>query len=76
MFNRIDVLDLAAKVAVPTLVLHAQHESEIPLSQSKLMASRIPDAKFVALDSRNHILGPGEPAWQDFLREVESFITE
>jgi pimeloyl-ACP methyl ester carboxylesterase len=76
MFNRIDVLDLAAKVTVPTLVLHAQHENEIPLSQSKLMASRIPNAKFVALDSRNHILGPGEPAWQDFLREVEGFVNE
>jgi pimeloyl-ACP methyl ester carboxylesterase len=76
MFNRIDVLDLAAKVTVPTLVLHAQHENEIPLSQSKLMASRIPNAKFVALDSRNHILGPDEPAWQDFLREVESFVNE
>ena len=74
MFNRIDVLDLASKVTVPTLVLHASDENEIPLAQSKLMASRIPDAKFVALDSRNHILGAHEPAWQDFLREVEDFI--
>jgi pimeloyl-ACP methyl ester carboxylesterase len=76
MFNRIDVLDLASKVTVPTLVLHASDENEIPLAQSKLMASRIPDAKFVALDSRNHILGANEPAWQDFLREVEDFIKQ
>ena len=76
MFNRIDVLELASKVTVPTLVLHASDENEIPLAQSKLMASRIPDAKFVALDSRNHILGASEPAWQDFLSQVEGFIKQ
>jgi pimeloyl-ACP methyl ester carboxylesterase len=76
MFNRIDVLDLATQVSVPTLVLHARDENEIPLAQSKLMASRIPDATFVALDSRNHILGASEPAWQEFLHEIEAFIKQ
>lgn len=74
MFNRIDVVELASRVRVPTLVLHARDETEIPLSQSRLMATRIPNAKFVMLDSRNHILGASEPAWQDFLREIEDFI--
>lgn len=74
MFNRIDVLELATQVSVPTLVLHARDEAEVPLSQSRLMSAKIPDAKFVTLDSRNHILGPNEPAWKDFLREVENFI--
>jgi pimeloyl-ACP methyl ester carboxylesterase len=76
MFNRIDVLELATQVSVPTLVLHARDEAEIPLSQSRLMAAKIPDAKFVTLDSRNHILGANEPAWKDFLHEVENFITD
>lgn len=76
MFNRIDVLELATQVRVPTLVLHARDEAEIPLSQSRLMAARIPDATFVTLDSRNHILGPNEPAWQQFLQEIEDFIAD
>jgi pimeloyl-ACP methyl ester carboxylesterase len=76
MFNHIDVLELATQVSVPTLVLHARNEAEIPLSQSRLMASKIPDAKFITLDSRNHILGANEPAWRDFLQEVENFITD
>jgi pimeloyl-ACP methyl ester carboxylesterase len=75
MFNKIDVLALAPLVKVPTLVIHASDEKEIPLSQSKLIAASIPDAQFVALDSCNHILGANEPAWQKFLKEVEQFTS-
>jgi pimeloyl-ACP methyl ester carboxylesterase len=75
MFNRIDVLELASQVSVPTLILHARDEGEIPLSQSRLMAAKIPDATFVALNSRNHILGASEPAWTSFLKEVDEFVT-
>lgn len=76
MFNRIDVLELATQVSVPTLVLHARDEAEIPLAQSRLMAAKIPNAKFVTLNSRNHILGAKEPAWQEFLQEIEKFVTD
>jgi pimeloyl-ACP methyl ester carboxylesterase len=74
MFNQIDVLSLAAKVTTPTLVLHARSESEIPVSQARLIAAAIPNAKFVPLDSRNHILGPDEAAWQQFLDEIAAFV--
>lgn len=74
MFNRIDVTALASRVSVPTLVLHASDEAEIPMSQSRLMASMIPNAQFVALNSRNHILGADEPAWVNFLEEIETFV--
>lgn len=74
MFNRIDVLSLASKVTTPTLVLHASSEAEIPLSQARSIAAEIPNAKFVLLDSSNHILGADEAAWQQFLKEVDAFI--
>jgi pimeloyl-ACP methyl ester carboxylesterase len=74
LFNRIDVVELASKVKVPTLVLHSRDEAEVPVSQSRLIAAKIPDAKFVTLDSRNHILRTDEPAWKVFLEEVEKFV--
>ena len=39
-----------------------------------MIASLIPDSRFVALDSSNHILLGDEPAWPIFLAEVEAFL--
>jgi pimeloyl-ACP methyl ester carboxylesterase/DNA-binding CsgD family transcriptional regulator len=74
VFNWIDVCDLATQVQVPTLVLHAQAEARIPFEQGRLLASLIPNAQFVPLDSKNHLLLEHEPAWQRFLTEVQQFI--
>lgn len=57
----------AARVTVPTTVLHARDELEIPFSQGRLIASTIPNARLVSLDSRNHILVSIPLAILDFL---------
>ena len=44
------------------------------MAQGRLLASTIPNARLVTLDSRNHILGESEPAWQDFLREIDGIL--
>jgi pimeloyl-ACP methyl ester carboxylesterase/DNA-binding CsgD family transcriptional regulator len=69
----VDVTDILSEVTVPTLVLHARYEDAVPFSQARLIASNIPGAKFVELDSRNHILLESEPAWERFKEEVLSF---
>ena len=69
----VDVAALLPKVSVPTLVMHARHDEVVPLSQGQLLASTIRDAKFVELDSANHILLEKEPAWQRFKEEVVAF---
>ena len=56
--NRIDVLDAAARVTTPTLVLHARDDRVVPVEEGRLLAARIPGARFVLLDSSNHILLP------------------
>ena len=71
---RIDVVDLAPQVQAPTLVLHARDDRRPPFEQGRLIASLIPDSRFVALDSSNHILLGDEPAWPRFLAEVEAFL--
>jgi DNA-binding NarL/FixJ family response regulator len=69
----IDVVDLLPRVATQTLVLHARSDECVALSQGRLVASSIPGAKFVELDSRNHILLETEPAWKRFKEEVLAF---
>ncbi len=73
-YYQIDVRHLAAKITVPTLVLHARQDATIPMEEGRLLATIIPDSRFVQLESRNHILLEQEAAWSRFLVEVRSFL--
>ena len=75
-FGQIDVRDRLAEVTAPTIVLHSKHDQRIPLEQGRAVASGIPDAHFVPLESRNHILVDHEPAWQVCLETVGRFLAE
>ena len=70
----VDVADLLARVVTPTLVLHAQDDAAVPFEQGRELATAIPDARFVPLEGRNHILLADEPAWVVFLRELNAFL--
>ena len=70
----IDVTELLPKIRVPTLVLHARHDNVVPLEQCRSLAASIPHARFVTLESDNHVLLAGEPAWDKFFLEVEAFL--
>jgi pimeloyl-ACP methyl ester carboxylesterase/DNA-binding winged helix-turn-helix (wHTH) protein len=72
----IDVVDLLAKVTVPTLVVHCRHDNMAPFQEGRRVATAIPNAKLVSLDSENHVPLPGEPAWQKFVAEIEAFLTD
>jgi pimeloyl-ACP methyl ester carboxylesterase len=61
------------EVRVPTLVLHADGDEVVPLSEGRRLADEIEGAAFVLLASRNHVLLEQEPAWQDFKDAVLSF---
>jgi pimeloyl-ACP methyl ester carboxylesterase len=74
--SRFNVLDLLPAFATPTLVVHCRDDAVVPFEQGQLTASRIPQAKFVALEGRNHILLPRDPAWASFLSEVRQFLHE
>ncbi len=71
--GNIDVRDALAQVSVPTLVLHASRDQIAPLAQGKLLASSIPGARFVQLESHNHVLLEHEPAWRQFQDAVLEF---
>lgn len=72
--QRVDVTHLLSRITVPTLVLHARDDATASFDEARLVASSIPDAGLVPLESRNHILLADEPAWPVFLREVAAFV--
>jgi len=70
----IDVEASAPKVKCPTLILQTTRDRVVPFEEGRRLASLIPGAKLVALDSDNHVLTNEEPAWQEFVREFRSFL--
>ena len=73
-FFEADVLDIVPQIRCPTLVLHAHEDAIIPFDEGRLVASLIPGARFVPLQSRNHILQDDEPAWQQLVAELDDFL--
>jgi pimeloyl-ACP methyl ester carboxylesterase len=72
--SRINVVDLLPGVRVPTLVMHARSDLRVPFSAGQEIAAGIPDAKFVPLESRNHIILADEPANRQFFDAIASFL--
>jgi len=75
-FGHIDVRHRLAQVRTPTIVLHSKYDQRIPLDMGRTLASGIPDARFVPLESRNHILVDYEPAWEVCFDVVGRFLAE
>lgn len=71
--SEVNVHHLLRQVSVPTLVLHARYDEVVPFSSGQTLAAEIPNAEFVQLDSRNHILLGDEPAWDVFKDAVLAF---
>ncbi len=73
--HRIDVRALAPQVNVPTLILHSRKDEGVPFEEGRLLASLIPNAQFVVLESKNHLLTENEPAWQIAWDALRSFLS-
>jgi pimeloyl-ACP methyl ester carboxylesterase/DNA-binding CsgD family transcriptional regulator len=69
-----DVRDLLPRVAVPTLVLHSRDDRMNDFEEGREIASGVPGARLVPLESSNHIILADEPAWLVYLDEVETFL--
>src|SRR5262245_1960923 len=73
-WTEVDNRSLGPRVNCPTLVLHAREDGRVPFEEARSLAALIPEARFVPLESRNHILVDGEPAWQQLVAELEDFL--
>ena len=70
----VDVRDRLPHLTVPTLVLHSKDDRMMERERGLAIASAIPNARLVLLESENHIVLSDEPAWQTFLAEVTAFL--
>lgn len=71
----IDVTAMLPHVSVPTLVAHAIDDHVIPFEAGRRLAQDIPGARFLSLDSRNHVLLEDESAWPIFVAAVRRFLS-
>lgn len=69
-----DVTKLLSQVKSPTLVLHARGDAQVPLESGRQLAAGIPGAKFVVLQSNNHILLEQDRATERFFEEIKLFL--
>jgi pimeloyl-ACP methyl ester carboxylesterase len=73
-FHHLDVQEIAKTIQIPCLVLHARDDLRIPFEEGRRLASLLPNAQFVPLQGRNHIVMETEPAWKVFLNQIRSFL--
>jgi class 3 adenylate cyclase/pimeloyl-ACP methyl ester carboxylesterase len=72
--GNVDARALLGQVKAPTLVMHARGDARAPFERGREMAAGIPGARFVALESRNHMFLENEPAAQRFFEELDLFL--
>jgi pimeloyl-ACP methyl ester carboxylesterase len=72
----IDVRNLLPRVRAPTLVLHCRCDNAVPFDEGRRIATSIPRAKLVSLNSENHVPLYGEAAMDDLIREIGAFLSD
>lgn len=75
-FNSIDVMALLPHIQCPVLILHSLRDVRVPFEEGRLLASEIAGARFVSIDSPNHLLLAHEPAWRHWAEEVRAFLAD
>ena len=73
-FHAFDVRTEATKVRAPALVFHVRGDAMVPFEAGRRLAAAIPNARFLPLEGKNHILRPDEPAWPVFTSALNEFL--
>lgn len=74
--DRFNVMVSLKSIKAPTLIVHAIDDAINPIEQGRILASEIPNARFLPLESRNHVPLPQEASWEKMMSEVISFLEE
>jgi pimeloyl-ACP methyl ester carboxylesterase len=73
-FGGLDCSEAARQVTTPTLILHSRDDQVWPFAEAEDLHALVPGSRLVELASRNHILQAGEPAFAEFVEQVEAFL--
>jgi len=57
----------------PTLVAHGTGDLRIPFEEGRRLAGLIPQAAFLTLETRNHLMLRDDPAWRKLLDAIVEF---
>ena len=72
--DAIDITHLLSDVSAPCLVLHCRGDRLQPVEQGRAFAAGLPNARFIAYDSTNHLPTENDPAWPLMKREIHDFL--
>jgi class 3 adenylate cyclase/pimeloyl-ACP methyl ester carboxylesterase len=72
--SNFDVRHLLSQVRAPTLVMHVRDDMRVPVAFGREIAAGIPNARFVALPGKNHILLEHDPGVAQLLDELKAFV--
>jgi len=72
--SQIDITDILPTVNVPTLIIHRKDDVTVNVEGGRLLAERIPNAKYVELSGADHLPFVGENSSQ-ILDEMAQFLT-
>jgi len=72
--SQIDITDILQSVNVPTLVIHRKDDTNVNVEGGRLLAERIPNAKYVELPGVDHLPMVGENPYR-ILDEIAQFLT-
>jgi len=73
-FGHVDVSALLDRVEAPTLVFHARDDQAVPHECGRIVAEGIAGASLVTLETGNHMLLEGEPAFVRAIDELRAFV--
>jgi pimeloyl-ACP methyl ester carboxylesterase len=72
LYRDLDARAILPAIHAPSLVLHRSDDRVVPVGQGRYLAEHIPDARYVELSGRDHLLTAGD---QDALvDEIEEFL--
>jgi pimeloyl-ACP methyl ester carboxylesterase len=72
--GEVDISDILPQVRTPTLVMHARGDMRVSFDMGRELAAGIPGARFVSLNTNNHLMPRSDPAWPVMLREINDFL--
>jgi pimeloyl-ACP methyl ester carboxylesterase len=70
----IDVTALLPTLSVPVLLLHSRNDARVAFEHGLALARAIPNARFVPLESKNHLVLSHEPAFGRLLDAISGFL--
>jgi pimeloyl-ACP methyl ester carboxylesterase len=73
-FGDLDPSDAALSLDVPTLIMHSREDQVWGYENAVELHGLIRGSRLVPLATNNHILQAGEPAFDQFVAEVEGFL--